>query len=178
MVEQLQQQGLQQLTLRKNILVEGVECAGKTTLIDEMRRKIPGWDLKYLGHKPGNQFQRYMWEYMVNNGTIFNRSHFSEVVYSDLRQREQPFTDAERTILDEMAARDSLIIFCDPRIEDAKSRYIQRASTQPVELHELEVVHKLFREVFQNIPHAKYESKDMSVRDQFIRDLPKLLLSS
>lgn len=91
--------------IERNIIVEGVERAGKTTLIDEIRRKIPGWDLKYLGHKDGSQFDRYMWEYRVNRGVIFNRSHFSEVVYSKLRQRGEPFTEAEREVLDDVVAR-------------------------------------------------------------------------
>lgn len=156
---------------RENIIVEGVECAGKTTLIEEIRRRIPGWDLKYLGHRDGNQFDRYMWEYMVNKGTIFNRSHFSEVVYSKLRQRGEPFTEPERKILDDVVARKTLVIFCDPRIEDAKARFMQRSTVQPVQLEELEVVHGMFREVFRGIPCMRYESRDMDARDAFVQEL-------
>ncbi len=155
----------------RNIIVEGIECAGKTTLIEEMRRRNPGWDLKYLGHRDGKQFERYMWEYMVNKGAIFNRSHFSEIVYSKLRQREEPFTEPERRVLDDVVARNTLVIFCDPRIEDARARFMQRSTVQPVQLEELEVVHGMFREAFERIPCLRYESRDMNARDVFVQEL-------
>lgn len=157
--------------IERNIIVEGVECAGKTTLIDELRRKAPGWDLKYLGHRTGNQYERYMWEYMVNKGVIFNRSHFSEVVYSRLRQREEPFTEPERRVLDDVVARNTLVIFCDPRIEDVRARFMQRSTVQPVQLEELEVVHGMFRDIFEGIPCMRYESRDMTARDAFVKEL-------
>lgn len=157
--------------VERNIIVEGVECSGKTTLIEEVRRRVPGWDLKYLGHRNGNQFDRYMWEYMVNRGVIFNRSHFSEIVYSKLRQRGEPFADAERRTLDDTVGRRALIIFCDPRIEDVKARYMQRETVQPVQLEELETVHGMFREVFEGISYMRYESRDMNARDAFVQEL-------
>ncbi len=159
------------MTERRNIIVEGIECAGKTTLIDEIRRRVPGWDLKFLGHRNGNQFDRYDWEYRVNEGTIFNRSHFSEIVYSQLRQRGEPFTDFQRAALDDVVAREALVIFCDPRIEDAKARFMKRTSVQPVQLDELEVVHGLFRDVFAGVPHIKYESRDMDALNTFMVEL-------
>lgn len=163
--------------IERNIIVEGVECAGKTTLIDEVRRKIPGWDLKYLGHRDGNQYERYMWEYMVNKGVIFNRSHFSEVVYSKLKQREEPFTEQEREALDDVVTRNTLVIFCDPMIEDVKARFMQRTTVQPVQLEELEVVHGLFREVFAGVPCIRYESRNMDARNAFVQDLADRLRS-
>lgn len=154
-----------------NIIVEGIECAGKTTLIDEVRREIPGWDLKFLGHKDGNQFRRYAWEYNVNEGTIFNRAHYSELVYSTLHNRANPFTETGRQILDSLVGESTLVIFCDPEIEDVKERYMQRETAQPVDYDELEEVHGLFKEVFENVPHLKYVSTDMDSRDTFVSDL-------
>lgn len=163
------------LEVVRNIVVEGIECGGKTTLINEVRRKIPGWDLKYLGHKEGDQFRRYAWEYNVNSGTIFNRAHFSEVVYSALSGRGEPFTETERLVLDDLIAKDSIVIFCDPAIEDVKNRYMQRDTVQPVNFEELDVVHGLFKSVFESIPHLKYSSTGMESRDSFVNDLSTVL---
>lgn len=159
----------------KNILIEGVECGGKTTLIDHIRHEIPGWDLKYLTHRDGDQFQRYAWEYMANSGTIFNRGHYSEVVYSGLHDRDEPFSAAQREALDSMVEDDCLVIFSDPRLEDAIERYKQRDVVQPIKLHELEVVHGMFKVLFENVPHVRYESTNIEARDSFVRSIPELL---
>ena len=57
------------------VLVEGVECAGKTTLIRALRERLD-WDCKALSHRPAHQFDRFMGEYLLGRDVVFNRGHY------------------------------------------------------------------------------------------------------
>ena len=161
--------------MTKNIIVEGVECGGKTTLIGEMRRQMKGWDLKFLGHKDGDQFRRYTWEYQVNKGTIFNRAHYSEIVYSRLWGREEPFTSAQRECLDTLAAEDSIIILAFPQKEIMFDRYKQREYAQMAKLEELVKIHDIFGEVMQKVPCLVYISENMDVMYAMVEQVKRIV---
>ena len=159
----------------RNIIVEGVECGGKTTLIDEMRRQMKGWDIKFLGHKDGDQFRRYAWEYQVNKGTIFNRAHYSEIVYSKLWDRNEPFTSAQRQCLDDLVAEDNIIILASPTKEIMLKRYKQRGYAQMAKLEELGKIHDIFGEVMQNVPCLVYGSENMGAMYAMVEQVKRIV---
>ena len=159
----------------RNIIVEGVECGGKTTLIDEMRRQMKGWDLKFLGHKNGDQFKRYVWEYQVNEGTIFNRSHYSEIVYSRLWDRGEPFTPAQVECLDDLAAEDNIIIVASPQKQVMLDRYKQRGYAQMAKLEELGRIHDIFGEVMQNVPCLVYGSENIDAMYSMVEQVKRIV---
>ena len=65
------------------IIVEGPDCSGKSTVVERIKNMLC-WDSKSLHHKEGNQFLRYLREYVLNENVVFDRAHFSEEAYSHL----------------------------------------------------------------------------------------------
>ena len=129
------------------VIVEGVECAGKTTLIKRLRDEVVPWDCKYLGHQPGHQFERYMRDYLLGGQIIFNRAHFSEIVYSSVFGRTRPFLPHEQRVLDEYAERHFVIVLCDADPEILARRYAERSYFQVASLDKLGAIRDGFREV-------------------------------
>ena len=83
---------------KKRIIVEGPDCSGKSTVVHRIKNALR-WDSKSLHHKGGDQFSRYLREYANNDCIVFDRSHFSEIVYSKLWRNGSPFTEIESNIL-------------------------------------------------------------------------------
>ncbi|RJL52397.1 hypothetical protein [Pectobacterium carotovorum] len=138
----------------KGIIIEGVECSGKTTLIQRIRSDIVSYDCIMLGHQNGPQFDRYMRDYMVNERVIFNRSHYSEVIYSRLWDRGTPFSTSEMNVLSDYIHRNFITILCTADVCSLAERYAKRQYRQKVDLNELSEVKSLFDDVL--IPKADY----------------------
>lgn len=110
----------------RSILIEGIDCAGKSTLTKELKNHL-GWDAKHLVHKnTPSQFERYFLEYATGYHTIFERGHISELVYSHLFGRDLPFTADELRLLDDVVDRTAICILCLPDTQTALARYRER----------------------------------------------------
>ena len=142
---------------KKGIIVEGVECAGKSTLIQKLRSEIVPWDCKMLGHKPGIQFDRFISEYVINDEVVFNRSHISEVVYSELWQRETPFSSEEYRVLNDYIKRHFILILCEAETSALIERYQARDYHQKVSADELDKVKELFIAKCANLNVVRYD---------------------
>ncbi|MEQ9946474.1 hypothetical protein [Pectobacterium aroidearum] len=138
----------------KGIIIEGVECSGKTTLIQRIRSDVISYDCIMLGHQSGSQFDRYMRDYMVNERVIFNRSHYSELIYSRLWDRGVPFSTSELNVLNDYIHRNFITILCTADVCSLAERYAKRQYKQKVNLNELSEVKSLFDDVL--IPKADY----------------------
>lgn len=158
-------------TSPKGILIEGVECAGKTTLIKGIRDKIVPWDAKYLAHQPGQQFERFMYEYMVNRNIIFNRGHFSEAIYSRLWERETPFQPHELQVLNEYVRRNLLVILCDADTDTLEKRYSERNYSQKAAAPELGKIRDLFEDQFQGVECLRYTSTDQQNLEKVLEEI-------
>lgn len=141
------------------VLVEGVECAGKTTLIRALRERLD-WDCKALSHRPAHQFDRFMGEYLLGRDVVFNRGHYSELVYSRLWGREEPFSTAERAVLTDYASRHFLVVHCTADLDTLRLRYERRGYAQRARSSELARILELFEETFAAVPHLRYASND------------------
>ena len=133
----------------KKIIVEGPDCSGKSTFVERLKNMLH-WDSKSLHHLEGDQFKRYLKEYVLNERIVFDRSHFSEIVYSNLWKRKTPFIDKEIRILNEFVCLDTLIVFVCPDVETLQKRYNNRNFDQQIKFEELERSRRLFLEVFEN----------------------------
>ena len=142
-----------------NIIVEGPDCSGKSTLVDRLKNALR-WDAKSLHHKPGNQFQRYLKEYALLENTVIDRSHFSEQVYSIMWRGGSPFNDAEKDMLDKIAQMQSLIILVCPDADALRKRYSSRNYAQQIKLEELEYSRELFMNELGGICNIHYKSRD------------------
>lgn len=158
----------------RKVIVEGPDCSGKSTLVERLKNTLR-WDSKYLRHADGNQFFRYLKEYSHQEAIVFDRSHFSEEVYSMLWRGGSPFNEKEKRILDEVCDMHGLIIFCIPSLEDMKSRFTSRGFEQQITLDELEKSRELFIKQAKSA-HIVYHSRDFNELEEIINEVKGMVL--
>ncbi|HSX41389.1 MAG TPA: hypothetical protein VLF21_02025 [Candidatus Saccharimonadales bacterium] len=156
----------------KNILIEGIDGGGKSTLAKELKNRL-GWDHKALGHRGGDQFDRYLSEYAQCSQTVIERGHISEVVYSQIFGRTQPFTPLQQTILNSIICEQMIIIYAAPNLELAKSRLHDRPGVhQVVNVAQLEKMIGYFDEFIAKLPSssriATYRGQNWDELEQLV----------
>lgn len=160
--------------MKSRVIVEGPDCSGKSTLVNQLKNKLR-WDSKSLHHRPGKQFERYLKEYALSEKIVLDRSHFSETVYGKMWRGGTPFEEWEEEVLDELAAKTSVIILACPSIDILKERYNSRGYNQQISLEELELARKLFLEKLCEMEFILYESKDYAELESVINKVEELL---
>jgi thymidylate kinase len=150
------------------IIVDGPDCAGKTTLVHRLRGEL-GWDAKFLNQTKGKPFPRYAQEYDSQQRVIFERCHLSEEVYSTLWRGGNPFSFMEKRTLDEQISSQGLVIFACPDVNVLRERYQARNHNQKIRFQELERAHWLFNKAFEYVTHIKYTSKDWKELDELVK---------
>ncbi len=156
------------------IIIEGPDCSGKSTAVNTIKNALR-WDSKSLHHQSGDQFTRYIKEYTFNSNIVFDRSHFSEIVYSKLWRGGSPFSNKELEFLNFLAQRDTITIFVIPEIKVLKERYLNRDYEQQIKLSELKESQKLFKQVSKNINHILYLSSSYEELDQLVNKIKKIV---
>ena len=157
------------------VIIEGMDCSGKSTIVERVKNNLR-WDSKSLHHIEGDQFRRYLREYAFNDKTVFDRSHFSEIVYSTLWREGNPFSKMEKAILDGYCTSKTLIVFACPELDVMRERYKQRGFEQQIKLSELEKSRKLFYDIFKDIPHLKYRSRDFNELSELVDKIKSVCL--
>lgn len=161
-----------------SVLIEGADCAGKTTLAKELKNRL-GYDLICASHRPGDQFARYGHLYSTLSSAVFERGHISEIVYSRLYGRPAPFTAQERRLLDGFISEQMIVIHADPEPELARIRYADREHVyQSTGLDELNRCIELFSEELALTSPARvirYRSHDHAELEQLLSQLEELL---
>jgi len=158
----------------KRIIIEGPDCSGKSTVVERIKNMLH-WDSKSLHHIEGDQFERYLKEYANNLNTVFDRSHISEIVYSILWNRANPFSPDEQKMLNDICNNKVLIIFVCPDIEVIKSRYLNRKFEQQISFNELEKSREIFIEVMGKLPFLLYQSKDYEELDSLLKSVREII---
>lgn len=156
------------------IIIEGPDCSGKSTVVDRIKNALH-WDSKSLHHREGNQFARYLKEYAASEHIVFDRSHFSEEVYSKLWRGGSPFSKEEKEILDNICRLNTLVIFTCPEAEVLKERYLKRGYEQQIKPEELEKSRELFCSEFSKVPHSLYTSKDYDELNVLVKEVRELV---
>lgn len=158
----------------RKIIVEGPDCSGKSTVVERLKNKLR-WDSKSLHHHEGDQFHRYLREYAHADKVVFDRAHFSEIVYSILWRKGNPFTELEEDFLEFIAQKDALIIFACPSLETLEERYKQRKFNQQITLRELKRARELFIDKLCDVGALIYESKNFEELDILLEEVIKRL---
>lgn len=152
------------------IIIEGMDCSGKSTLVNQLKNALH-WDSKSLHHRKGDQFERYLKEYALQENTIFDRAHFSEKVYAQLWRGGNPFRKEQEEILNNIIKQRALVIFACPDSAVLKRRYEERDYEQQIRLYELEKSRELFCEALKTIPHRIYRSSNKEELKKLIEDV-------
>lgn len=158
--------------MKTQILIEGPDCSGKTTLVERLKNELH-WDAKSLHHLEGDQFKRYLREYALQEKTIFNRGHYSETAYGKLWRGGTPFSKEEQHILDQLCQQNIIIILACPPLEILQQRYLQRTFPQQIKYEELGLIRKYFCEAMAVIPHLLYHSTSYDELPVFIQDVAR-----
>jgi thymidylate kinase len=161
----------------KNIIIEGPDCSGKSTLVNRIKNMLR-WDSKSLHHREGHQFTRYIQEYANSKNTVFDRSHFSEEVYSILWRGGSPFSKEEKEILNNICKLNTLIIFTCPELKTIRERHSSRDYQQQITFNELEKSRELFSKTFENIPHILYLSENYEELEELIEKIKIIIRES
>jgi len=152
------------------IIVEGPDCSGKSTVVERIKNMLR-WDSKSLHHFEGNQFDRYSKEYVLGKNIVFDRGHFSEIVYSILWRGGSPFSEKEEKILNELCGINTLVIFVCPELETIRKRHCDRKFEQQIQLKELEQSREIFIKTLQKFNVLFYESKDYEELNKLLKDV-------
>ena len=155
------------------IIIEGPDCSGKSTVVERIKNMLR-WDSKSLHHNEGNQFKRYLKEYALNDNIVFDRSHFSEIVYSTLWRKGSPFSKKENNILNDICSNNTLVIFTCPTLQTLRKRYQSRNFKQQIKLDELERSRKLFIKTLKNTAYILYLSKNYDELDDLLKKVKEL----
>jgi thymidylate kinase len=161
------------MTLFRGVIVEGSDCSGKTTLVKRLKAdlSIAGWDVLYMGHKPGDQFKRYMRTYLEADGLLFDRGHFSEVVYGDSWRGGRHFAEWERTLLDDVVRENFIVVLCTAPATLLRERYYARDYAQSGSAQELETLQNRFLDTVAPVATIVYESTSVDLLERAVRDV-------
>ena len=116
------------------VLLEGVNGSGKSTMAKLLKVNAVGWGVKTLDYREGSPYPRFLAEYANGTNLIFDRGHISEIVYGNLFRNGRHFSDRERRTLDELVAREAVVVFCDPSVDVIRRRVL--STTYPKHVHE------------------------------------------
>lgn len=136
----------------RNILVEGIDRAGKSSLVKELKNRL-SWDTRFLGHQNCNQYKRYLHEYARMEHSVLERGHISEAVYSQIFKRPDPFSFSELVVLDGVLNADFIIVYADPDVEQVAHRYSERTLAQTVDLEDILRGKQIFQKWFETHPY-------------------------
>jgi thymidylate kinase len=161
----------------KGIIIEGSDCSGKTTLIDELKKRLSysGWDIINLGHENRDQFKRYMNWYINSDKAIFDRGHFSEIVYGDLWRGGHGMSTKEIDALNEYVFNNFLVVFAYAPEDVLKQRYHSRSYDQIIKSHELAIVQSHLENLLTHPNVLKYDSTSLIARDTMVEKILLLI---
>jgi thymidylate kinase len=157
----------------KGIIVEGSDCSGKSSLVKRLKTTLSfdGWDVIDLGHKTGDQFNRYMNLYLRSDKVILDRSHFSEIVYGNLWRGGRHFVPWQLDIINEYVLDNFLVVLTYANVELLMQRYHDRDYTQIVDPLELELVQNSFIKLLNDARIMKYEANNKESLEKVVHKI-------
>jgi broad-specificity NMP kinase len=151
------------------VLLEGSNGSGKSTLAKLLKVNLVGWHIKTLDYDPLRPpFYRLMSEYVGADRAIFDRGHFSEVVYGDMFRGGKHFTPREMRHLCNYVEGRGLVVLCEAPPESLRSRVSNASYPKHIHPDRLAEVSARFRQVIEQagIPsHIVRTDSSESVRE-------------
>lgn len=138
----------------RNILVEGTDRAGKSTLVQRLSDTLYFDSIK-LRHQPGDQYARYVGYYAHAERAVFDRGHISEELYAPFYGRSASFTPRQQEKLDQLVNEQFLVIFCLPEPQQALARLViqQQADEDVISSNDLLRSRDAFIATLPRFPH-------------------------
>lgn len=146
-----------------NIILEGPDATGKTTLAEKLRDKF-GMNIHHSTSKTRNDLNYHMDLLDYRQNTVFDRFHLGEMVYPEIYDRRAKLNQGEIDIINKAIIdnNDMLIIFITSNMDIIKERLIERGEENYIP--EMEQQNELF------IKAANY-CKQMNYKNFYIIDI-------
>jgi energy-coupling factor transporter ATP-binding protein EcfA2 len=112
--------------LKRHIIIEGPDGAGKTTLARQLAH-LTGKAYHHEGPPPANPFQHYMNLLLRNEPTVFDRLFEGENIYGPILRGASGLTFEETRLLRSATLVHARTIFVSPGYETCKSNWLSRA---------------------------------------------------
>lgn len=150
-----------------NVILEGLDAAGKTTLAEKLRDKY-GMSILHSTASTRNDLHYHLDLLDYRTNTVFDRFHAGEVIYPKIYGRKAKMTDAEieeveRRIIDN---NDIFIIFITSDMKIINERLIARNEVEYLE--EMDAQNTLFTEYANKF--SKYNYKNFYIIDVALPD--------
>jgi thymidylate kinase len=159
------------------IIVEGGDCSGKTTLVNRLRSKLSpqGWYSLSLSHRATYQFERYLAKYLSDERIIYDRAHFSEIVYGKLWRAHTGFTTWQQQFLHDFVLDNFVVVLVQAPRDTLMQRYRTRHQTQAIDISELEKAQDIFQEEMRDRNIIQYHAIDLESLDQVVNQVMAIL---
>ena len=155
------------------IVIEGTDCTGKTTLVNRLRSKLSpqGWYSLSLSHRIGNQFERYLGNYLKDERIIYDRAHFSEIVYGKLWRDNSGLDAWQRDFLNDFVLENFVVVLVQAPVSVLKQRYNMRQQDQTIDLAELEQTQDMFIKEMEDDRVIQYQSVNPESLDLVVQQI-------
>jgi thymidylate kinase len=159
------------------IIVEGGDCSGKTTLVNRLRSKLSpqGWYSLSLSHRATHQFERYLAKYLSDERIIYDRAHFSEIVYGKLWRAHTGFTTWQQQFLHDFVLDNFVVVLVQAPRDTLMQRYRARHQAQTIDISELKKAQDMFQEEMRDSRIIQYHATDLESLDQVVNQVTATL---
>ena len=102
---------------RPTLILEGVDCSGKTTLAKEIQER---WNCKYIHVKQAPEGADTLTHFIkaikgIRQPTILHRIHWSEQVYAEVLRKDSLLSDRDFGVIDGyLLANRGIFVLCKP----------------------------------------------------------------
>lgn len=153
-----------------NIIIEGPEAVGKTTLANKLKEKYK-MNYEHLSSKTKNDYEFHK-ELLEKNNCIFDRFFLGELIYPKLYNREAKlnFNEALQLMNKIVENGDIFIVFFTSNINVLKERIKERGNNELKYLEEIEEQNKLFLQfgwIFEAYEYDKLLLVDVSKEENY-----------
>ena len=154
---------------RPTLIIEGVDCSGKTTLAQEIQMR---WACKYIHVKQAPLGVDTLVHFIsaikgIRQPTIIDRLHWSEQVYADVLRKNSLLSDRDFGVIDGyVMAHRGIFIYCNPPLQSVLNAIMR---DEDGENHNTDIANEIYREYRKNprtvLPIIEYDYTKDNVDD-------------
>lgn len=154
---------------RPTLILEGVDCSGKTTLSEEIQKQ---WNCKYIHVKQAPEGEDTLVHFLkaikgINFPTIIDRLHWSEQVYAKVLRQDSLLSDRDFGVIDGyLLANRGIFVLCKPSWYAVSTKILENRGG---ENHNLPVSGEIYQEYTKPprtvLPVITYDYESETVDD-------------
>ena len=128
-----------------------------------------------LSHRAMHQFERYLVKYVSDERIVYDRAHFSEIVYGKLWRGYTSFTTWQQQFLHDFVLNNFVVVLVQAPRDTLMQRYRARHQAQVIDISELEKAQDMFQEEMRDRRIIQYHATDFGALDQVVNQVVAML---